>query len=623
MMTATRLDAFRQAAEKDGLALPEHIVPGRIVRFPGIGKSNGNKSGWAWLSEDGLGGACGDWASGLSKPWHAHHDHAMTTAELAAHTRRVTELRRIRQEEEANQHTEAAQCAQTIWDQAAPAAEDHPYLQKKRIQPHGLRVDDENRLIVPVTINGAISSLQFIDATGAKLFLPGGAVKGGTFTMGALSLPDMLLLCEGFATGASLHEATGSPTICAFSAGNLLPVAQAIRQQFPTAMIVICGDHDLSGTGQRVAREAASAVNGVMTLPKEQGQDFNDVHVQRGLGAVQEAIETAIRREEMRAMNTTTGDAVEEDIWGTHPKGTSDLSIALVNYTDLLSLEIPKRPRYLPWLPEGGNVMAYGPRGVGKTFFGLGLAVALTTGRDLLKWKVPSPVGVLYVDGEMQLDELRQRTTALMATPPVAPLEFLTGQLVYQRCGGKDLILTSDAMRQEVVTILDARPELRVLILDNISCLFSGLNEDSKQDWEPINAWLIRLRHRGLATVLAHHAGKGGQQRGTSGREDNLDTVLHLAKPTGVDAREGCHFELSFTKCRSVTGDDVGPLDVRLSTVNGQLEWVWQPMEVSMLDRARQLVKEGVEGGTALAEELGITKGYASKILKKLKAEAA
>lgn len=162
-----------------------------------------------------------------------------------------------------------------------------------------------------------------------------------------------------------------------------------------------------------------------------------------------------------------------------------------------------------------------------------------------------------------------------------------------------------------------------MLILDNISCLFSGLNEDSKQDWEPINAWLIRLRHRGLATVLAHHAGKGGQQRGTSGREDNLDTVLHLAKPKGVDAREGCHFELSFTKCRSVTGDDVGPLDVRLITVNGQLEWVWQPMEVSMLDRARQLVADGVEGGTALAEELGITKGYASKILKKLKAESA
>jgi hypothetical protein len=202
-------------------------------------------------------------------------------------------------------------------------------------------------------------------------------------------------------------------------------------------------------------------------------------------------------------------------------------------------------------------------------------------------------------------------------------LEFLTSQLVYQRCSGKDLILTSEAMRQEVVKILDARSAIRVLILDNISCLFSGINEDSKQDWEPINAWLIRLRHRGISTVLVHHAGKGGQQRGTSGREDSLDTVIQLARPTGGDARDGCHFELSFTKCRSTTGEPVAPLDVRLETVNERLQWAWQPLEVSKHDRARQLVKEGVEGPTALAVELGVTVGYASKILKKLKAEAA
>lgn len=266
--------------------------------------------------------------------------------------------------------------------------------------------------------------------------------------------------------------------------------------------------------------------------------------------------------------------------------------------------------------------MVFGPRGVGKTMLQLALAVALTTGKDLWKWNCPAPVGVLYVDGETQLDELRDRATALMDTPPTAPLEFLTSQLVYERCG-KDLVLTSEAMRHAVVKILDARPDIRVLILDNISCLFSGINEDSKQDWEPLNAWLIRLRYRGLATVLVHHAGKGGQQRGTSGREDSLDTVIHLAQPTGVDARESCHFELRFTKCRSVTGEAVAPVDVNLQTVNGRLQWAWKPLDVFMLDRARQLVAEGVQGPTDLSEELGISKGYASKILRKLKAEVA
>ena len=99
--------------------------------------------------------------------------------------------------------------------------------------------------------------------------------------------------------------------------------------------------------------------------------------------------------------------------------------------------------------------------------------------------------------------------------------------------------------------------------------------------------------------------------------------MIQLAKPTGGDAREGCHFELSFTKCRSVTGDDVGPLDVRLNTVNDRLQWSWVPMEVSTLDKARKLIAEGVNGPTELSEELGINKGYASRILKKLRAEVA
>jgi len=300
---------------------------------------------------------------------------------------------------------------------------------------------------------------------------------------------------------------------------------------------------------------------------------------------------------------------------------TPRLSDAVVSYAGLLALNLPERPRHVLWLPEGGNVMVHGPRGIGKTFFQLTLATSLAMGKDFLKWPVTAPVGVLYIDGEMQIDELRDRTTALLEHPPVAPLEFLTSQLVYQKCG-QDLVLTSEAVRDEITSMLDARPDLRVLILDNISCLFSGINEDSKQDWEPVNTWLIRLRHRGLATVLVHHSGKSGQQRGTSGREDSLDTVIQLTKPAGADAREGCHFELQFTKCRSVTGDDVAPLDVRLQTVNGRLQWQWKAIEESVQERAAVLIAEGVTGTVELAEELGISKGYASKILRKHKTGA-
>ena len=76
-----------------------------------------------------------------------------------------------------------------------------------------------------------------------------------------------------------------------------------------------------------------------------------------------------------------------------------DLSRAVVSYKDLLAMQLPVRSQHLPWLPEAANVMVYGPRGVGKTMFQLGLAAALTTGQDFFGWTVAQPVGVLYIDG--------------------------------------------------------------------------------------------------------------------------------------------------------------------------------------------------------------------------------
>ena len=296
---------------------------------------------------------------------------------------------------------------------------------------------------------------------------------------------------------------------------------------------------------------------------------------------------------------------------------STNLASALLEYTALVTLDLPTRKHYLPWLPEGANVMVYGPRGIGKTFFELGLTASLVTANPFLKWKVSKSVGVLYVDGEMQLDELRSRMTDLLPGPPKAPLHFLSSEMVYHRLK-RDLILSSEAVRDEILTILDAHPEIRVLIFDNISCLFSGLDEDKKRDWEPIAGWLIRLRHRGLATVLVHHAGKGGQQRGTSGREDALDTVIALSRPATHEAKEGCHFEVKFEKCRSVKGDDVGPLDVKLTEKDGRLTWAHKDLELSKEDEVRELLKDGLTNNAEIAEVLGITRAYVWKLRKKI-----
>lgn len=294
---------------------------------------------------------------------------------------------------------------------------------------------------------------------------------------------------------------------------------------------------------------------------------------------------------------------------------------AVVTFEELLRLEMPERKQHLAWLKEGSLVMVFGPRGIGKTMLQLGLAAGLVTGTKFLAWEVTAPVGVLYIDGEMPLDELRTRTTALLSDLPKAPLHFLTSEVVFSKTQ-RDLTLTSVAVQDEITAMLDAHPEIQVVILDNISSLFVGIDEDRKRDWEPISAWLVRLRHRGLSVVLVHHAGKGGNQRGTSGREDALDVVIQLDRPSQYDAREGCHFELRFTKSRSVKGQDVAPLDVRLNEDTGRVQWKFAPLEESKLDQVIRLLEDGITSPSDVAEELGITKGYASKLLRKAKALA-
>ena len=106
--------------------------------------------------------------------------------------------------------------------------------------------------------------------------MKGGKAQGACCFIGDMQLGDIILVCEGWATGASLHEATGHFTIVAFSAGNLKAIARQARKHYPGSEILICGDNDLNGVGNKAAQEAAVAIGGKCILPATPGQDFND-----------------------------------------------------------------------------------------------------------------------------------------------------------------------------------------------------------------------------------------------------------------------------------------------------------------------------------------------------------
>jgi putative DNA primase/helicase len=161
-----------------------------------------------------------------------------------------------------------------------------PYLQKKKIRKDCARLY-RNALVIPIFDEFLkLVNLQFIDANGTKRFLTGGQKKGCFSYIGDLDKNEKILICEGFATGASLHENTGLLVLIALDAGNLEPVALAARRRFRQAEIVIAGDNDVSGVGQEKATKAALAVDGKYLIPPVPGTDWNDFLTAEGAGGL-------------------------------------------------------------------------------------------------------------------------------------------------------------------------------------------------------------------------------------------------------------------------------------------------------------------------------------------------
>ena len=157
--------------------------------------------------------------------------------------------------------------------------------------------------------------------------------------------------------------------------------------------------------------------------------------------------------------------------------------------------------------------------------------------------------------------------------------------------------------------------------MDNLSSLTRTGKENEGESWLPVQEWALRLRSRGKTVLFIHHSGKGGQQRGTSRREDVLDTVIALKKPVDYKQQDGACFEVHFEKNRGLYGDDVKPFEVRLTsnaTVEGikMFEWTWKSLEASTFEKVCRLNNEGMSQGE-IADELEINKSTVSRHVKR------
>ena len=240
------------------------------------------------------------------------------TARPAIDAQRLAQERKQRHEEEQAQtqarHEAAAAQAVALWGGASHEGR-NAYLERKGVGGFGVRYGADGWLLVPLVDGaGRLWNVQRIapsaPANGgpSKLFLKGGRKSGLWHVLGHLPGAAVVLVAEGYATAASLHQATGWPVVVAFDAGNLLHVAQAVRALLPAALLAVCGDDDSATqarTGRNPGREkaeaAAQAVQGLAVfprwpegLPAGDGKDFNDLHQATGLQAVQTCVQAAV-----------------------------------------------------------------------------------------------------------------------------------------------------------------------------------------------------------------------------------------------------------------------------------------------------------------------------------------
>jgi len=286
----------------------EVIGDGKIHRFKTAGDRDRNS--WYVLHLDGIpAGEFGCWKRGFSETWRLGGGETLTAAERVELDRKRQQQQVEREQDQRRKHKTAAERGHAILNAGVPAV-DHPYLQRKNVRAHpGLRIgrwpqrNMNGCLLIPLRrIDGTLATVQAIfpeKGTGArdKDFLAGGEKRGAHFVIGDPETADVIAIGEGYATCATIHEATGFCSVMAVDAGNLLPVAQAFRAAYPAKPIIIAADNDRNTEGNpglTKASAAAKAVGAALACPEfaegEPGSDFNDLAALHGLDAVRDAI---------------------------------------------------------------------------------------------------------------------------------------------------------------------------------------------------------------------------------------------------------------------------------------------------------------------------------------------
>ena len=363
-------EQLREAMIEAGLEPPEAIyLDGKLHRFNSgtKGTPGHSKPGWYVAFGDGVpAGRFGCWRAGIEQAWQAEMGRKLTIAEEMAHTRRMAEAKAAREAEQERSQAVAASTVDAIWTAGGAASADHPYLARKGISANGARVTGDGRLMVPLYgSEGDLASVQYIAADGEKRYHPGGATGGKFWMLGEPG--STIYIAEGFATAATIHQATGKACAVAYSASNLVPVTGALRERFGAQQdLVIVADNDASGVGQRYAEQASAKYGARSVMPPAAG-DAND-YVQAG-----------------------------NDLAALLEPAVSDW---LMPADEFCRQPAPIKWMVKGWIQQAALIMIHGPSGGGKTFTVLDWCLRMAQGQQEWFGSRVTPGAIVYLAGE-------------------------------------------------------------------------------------------------------------------------------------------------------------------------------------------------------------------------------
>lgn len=291
--------------------------------------------------------------------------------------------------------------------------------------------------------------------------------------------------------------------------------------------------------------------------------------------------------------------------------------LTIVNGNDFLNNRFMKREFIIePFFMTQGLMMIYAQRGIGKTYFAMTLAAAMIQGISLFdnRFKISRKQKVLYIDGEMSGHDMQERFKSLSI-----PKENLDNIRIFNPDLQAPLGVSPNLASTEGQELINEDGQWAdVIIVDNLSTLARDVSENQSNSWDIVQSWALKLRSQGKSIIFIHHAGKNNTQRGTSRREDVLDTVIKLRRPAEYNSKEGARFEIHFEKSRGFVGEDAESFEVKLELNNGKTIWICDKINSQESRRAEeimQLYEDGISQ-RKIAEIVGTSLSKVNRVIQ-------